>query len=253
MSKKIVFYPVMSGVGNKYVTVNMAHLYKKMNSNKKVIAVDFDFKSPYLASYITDFDTIHSLDNLIEKIDGDVLSNDIFEENVVKMKTGLEVLKGTNLKQNHTFIEKRHIERVLEIIDELYDVAFIAVSNLPDNSGTTTALFNADEIVVVSRNNFSCYKSATDAVSVINTYRNTEVPIKWIYNQYMEDSTFEFADYIQELGAIVCGLIPYDEETVDNQDLKSSFIQTNIQSKLFKNNKNEETPFDEFLEKSDVL
>ncbi|AJD93446.1 hypothetical protein JMA_41290 (plasmid) [Jeotgalibacillus malaysiensis] len=239
-AKVIVFYPATQGVGGKYVATNVAHTMKEQHPEKTIALVDFDFRAPFLAGYLTDNDKVHGVDNLIEKIDGGFLNNDLFKENMVTLN-GIDVLKGTKLGKNHYFIEQKHIEEILTFLRRLYDVVLISVSSDTDNAGTTTALFNADEVVLVSRNDFTCYSVFESAMDIINFYKKDEAEVKFVYNQFDESSNLEFNTYIGKNGLPVIGVVPFASNTIDNRDLKEKVF-----SGLIKRKK-QETPFDEIL------
>lgn len=239
--KLVAIYPVTQGVGGKYVATNMAHAYKEKNTDKKVALVDFDFKAPYLAGYLTDNDKVHGIDNLIEKIDGGFLDEELFKENMVDMGNGIELLKGTKLRNNHYFIQPNHIEEIIRFLRKLYDVVFVSVSTLSDNSATTTTLFDADEVVMVSRNDFTCYSLVEGALNVVNHYKQEELQVKWIYNQYHEESKMDFNDVIQSNNLKVIGVIPFEKTTIDNRDLKGKAFGNLIKRKR------QDSPFDEVI------
>ncbi|WP_442637643.1 AAA family ATPase [Rossellomorea marisflavi] len=239
--KLIVLYPVTQGVGGKYVATNVAHLYKEENPDKKVALVDFDFKAPFLAGYLSDQDKVHGIDNLIEKIDGKFLNEELFMENMVRLKNGVDLLKGTNLGNHHYFIQPSHIDEIIGFLRKLYDVVFVSVSTHPDNSATTSALFVADDVVVVSRNDFTCHSMVNGALKVVNHYKNDDIKLKWVYNQYQEDSKMDFNDVIRDNDLQVIGVIPYNAETIDNRDLQGSVLGK------FMKRKRQESPFGEVV------
>lgn len=239
--KIVVTYPVAQGVGGKFVTTNVASVYKERYPEKKVALVDFDFKAPYLAGYLTDNDKIHGIDNLIEKIDGGFLDEELFMENMVKMDNGIELLKGTKLRNNHYFIEPKHIQEIIQHLRNSYDAVFVAISSVHDNAGTTTALFEADELLMVSRNDFTCFTLAENALEIVNHYKKEDVPLKWVYNQFNDASNMDFNTFIGENGLQVVGIIPFNKESIDNRDLKGKAFN------LIKR-KRQATPFDEVVD-----
>lgn len=237
--KLTVIYPVTQGVGGKYVATNIAHVYKERFPEKKVALVDFDFKAPYLAGYLTDNDKIHGVDNLIEKIDGGFLDDNLFKENMVIMDNGIELLKGTKLRNNHYFIEPKHIQEIIKFLRKMYDAVFVSVSTQADNSGTTISLFEADELILVSRNDFTCHSQLDASLDIANHYKKDDLSMKWVYNQFVESSNMDFNSLIAEYGLQVIGVVPYDNETIDNRDLKGKVFGSIIKRKR------KDTPFDE--------
>ena len=239
--KLVVFYPVAQGVGGKYVTTNVANTYKELFPEKKVALVDFDFKAPYLAGYLTDNDKIHGVDNLIEKIDGGFLDEELFMENMVKMDSGIELLKGTKLRNNHYFIEPKHIMEIVKLLRQAYDAVFVSVSSQADNAGTTASLFEADELIIVSRNDFTCFSLAEGTLEVANHYKKESTVLKWVYNQHNEASNLDFNGFIGENALQVIGVVPFNKDAIDNRDLKGKAFGNLLKRKR------QETPFDEVV------
>lgn len=239
-AKVIVFYPVTQGVGGKYVATNVASNYKEQFPDKKIALVDFDFRAPFLAGFLTDSDKFHGVDNLIEKIDGGFLDEELFRENMVPLN-GIDVLKGTQLGKNHYFIEQKHIKEILLKLREFYDVVFISVSSDSDNAGTTSALFDADEVVMVSRNDFTCYSSFDNAMDIVEAYKKDELVVNFIYNQYVESLNLDFTPFIKNYGLKVIGVVPFTVDSIDNRDLKGKVFGNIIKRKK------QDTPFDEVV------
>lgn len=235
--KVIVCYPVVIGNGNKYIATNIANYYKQKYPNKGVALVDFDFKNPYLAGKLAIQDDIHGIDNIIDKIDGNFLDQNLFLENMIKLRNNVELLKGTKLIGNHRIITKNHIEKTLEVLKEAYDFIVVAVSCDIDNSGTVYGLFNADEVVMVCKNNFTNFKSMDRAINIIMNYKRTNSKLKLIFNMSQEGSDLDFTKHINDNEIEVIGAIKYDESTVDNEDLQG----VSLASKVFKSkNKGQE-------------
>lgn len=241
-SKLTVVFPVTQGVGGKYIATNVANVYKERFPDKKVALVDFDFKAPYLAGYLTDNDKVHGVDNLIEKIDGGFLDDELFSENMVTLDSGIEVLKGTRLRNNHYFIEQKHIQEIIRMLRNSYDAIFISVSSLADNAGTTVSLFEADELLIVSRNDFTCYSLAESALETVKHYKKEDVELKWVYNQHFEGSNLDFSAIISEQSMKVVGVVPFNKESIDNRDLKGKAFGGILKRKK------QETPFDEIVD-----
>lgn len=220
--KIIVCYPVVQGSGCKYIATNIAHYYKNANPDKKVALVDLDFKLPYLANNLSSHDLIHGIDNLIDKIDGGFLTDDLFAENMVKLKNNVDLLKGTKLVGNHKIFNKKHIEDIFSHLKNLYDFVVVAVSSETDNAGTVYGLFEADEIVIVGRNNYTSYKHLDKAVSVVKQYARLKEKIKFVYNMYYENSQVDLTTSVKDFDLQVIGAVKYDEGSIDNIDTNSS-------------------------------
>lgn len=228
MSAKIVtFFPVVQGVGCKYTATGFAYILTQMNPKAKVALVDFDFKNPYLAANISNQDKVHGIDNLISKIDGNFLTNELFKENMIRLPEVFDLLKGTELIGRDHLITKRHIDKIIEFLRMNYDYVIIAVAPSADNAGTVYGLYEADEIIMVTRINQACYTNLPKAVNTINSYKKSAKRIKLVYNMYTDNYHIDFTQITMDNNLEVIAGLPYDEATIDNHN-----INTGIQGKI---------------------
>lgn len=223
-SKIITVVPTNTGAGAKFTTVLLAQSILINDPKAKVAIVDFDFRNPYLAAYLTPEDSFHGVDNLLEKIDANYLSNELFKENMVKIAgTNIDVLKGTKLGGRYDFITKVHVETIINLLREQYDYSFIAVNSRDDNSGTVFALNKADDVVVVAAQDYMGATRLNGIIDMVETYRSIRSRIKLFINRrdYRYDE-IRFEKETDERGLEVIGSLPYDPTYVDNRYLKAS-------------------------------
>lgn len=237
-AKIITVYPVMAGNGAKFVSTNLANSLKEEFADKKVALVDFDLKKPYLAHSLSEFDDIHGLDTLVEKIDGNILSNDLFLENMIHMKNNVELLKGTKLIGKYKGFTTEHITSVIEYLQDLYDYVVISVASEADNAGTVHALNKADEIVVVMRNNLANLKMFDISMTLINHYKKKDTGLKGMYNMFIQNSKTDLGNVVRDYGIEVIGIVEYDETSYDNMNLvngngKAFFRAKNKNTEVF--------------------
>lgn len=240
--KIFVCMPIVTGNGSKYMATNLAHYTKTMFPDKKVALVDFDFKHPYLAQKLSLHDNIHCIDNLTDKIDGKFLDVSLFKENMITLKNGVDLLKGTKITHNTNLIKKHHIEKIIELLKLNYDYIFIAVSN-EALSGTVYSLFHSDEILIVARNNYTNFNEAKRIFKLIQHYKGENSKINMIINQYSSVSEVTFGDYIKNFNINYVELVPFEEQTFDHNDLDKSIIA----SKMFKSRKKYQEVFENIL------
>ena len=217
-AKMITVYPIVAGNGAKFIGTNVAHYLKVAHPTKKVALVDFNMKQPYLVHALSTHDEIHGIDNLIDKIDGNHLTDELFMENMVMLKNNVEVLKGTKMIGKHKVFTDKHMKAVVEHLRNIYDYVVAVVSPDVDNAGTVFGLHEADSVVMVGRNNVSNAKSAFRALGIVNQYKKTSEPIKMVYNMHTANSS-NLAEFIKDSGIEVLGLVEYDENAIDNLDL----------------------------------
>ncbi|WCK57697.1 AAA family ATPase (plasmid) [Aneurinibacillus sp. Ricciae_BoGa-3] len=217
-AKIITVYPVLSGNGAKFIATNLAHYLKGANSNKRIALVDFNLKNPYLAHAISNNDEIHGIDNLIDRIDGNILTQELFLENMVAMRDNVEVLKGTKLIGKHKVFTEKHIRTIIQHLRDIYDFVVIAVAPETDNAGTVYGIHEADSVVMVAKTNIANVKSANRVLDIIRQYKKSPESVKLVYNMYTSGSG-ELTNFVKDNNIEVIGVIEYDENAVDNMDL----------------------------------
>lgn len=242
--KLILCMSVVEQNGSKFVATNLANYTKILYPSKKVALVDFDFKNPYLAERLSLHDDIHGIDNITDKIDGNFLTPELFEENMVHIKNDVHLLKGVKSTSSKKFISKNHINKIIDLLKESYDYAFVAVSNevLPS---TVYSLFNADEILLITKNNYTNYNQIDKAVELIKAYKNDTSNVRMVINQYSEQSEVTFNEKVKPLNVMDINLVPYMPECFDNIDLDKTLIN----SKVFRGKQRSQEVFKSILEK----
>lgn len=242
--KIFVCLPVVVGNGSKYIATNLAHYTKLMYPSKSVALIDFDFRHPHLAERLSLQDTTHGIDNLTDKIDGKFLSPELFFENMIILKSGVHLLKGTKITHNVSLIKKHHVEEIMKILKENYDYVFISTTN-EALAGTVYGLFEATDVVLVTRNNYSNFKEFEKALTLANHYRSSTSNLHLIINQYAESSDVVFNELFGESSFKNIELVPYNEETFDHNDLDKN----KIVSKMFKGKNQSQEIFQGILDK----
>jgi len=224
MSKVLTVCPIMDGSGGKFVSANLAH-HLKQETKQSVALVDFNFKHPYLGKDLTD-DTIHGIDNLLDKIDGDGLTPELFKENMVTLRNGVDLLQGTNLIGKHHLFQAPHIFAMLEQLKALYDYVVVAVSPQADNAGTIYGVSEADQLILVGRETVANVATFNRTYQMLSQYKKQTTDVAFVYN--MKSAPKGLSEYIQDYNLTVLGLVDYDEQAIDNRDLVES------KAKLFK-------------------
>lgn len=242
--KTIICIPTMVGNGSKFITTNLAHYTKTLYPSKKVALVDFDFNNPFLAERLSMQDTVHSIDNITDIIDGNFLNSSLFEENMVKLKSGVHLLKGIKTVGTKKLINKKHIEEIIKILKENYDYIFIAVSNEP-LAGTVYSLFNADEVLLITRNNYSNYYQIEKTLKLVHNYKNNDTKVRIIINQYSEISDVNFTEVCKNYVLEETELIPFIPEAFDHNDLDKGIIS----NKMFKPKNKTQEAFESLINK----
>lgn len=225
-SKVITVIPVYTGAGGKFISTNLAFaLASKLGKSIKVALVDFNFKYPYLAEVLCDVNNQKSIDNLIPSIDGEVLSEELFNDNLIKLGNqdfNLDLLKGTKKPQNYNYFEDKHILTLLKYLKNTYNYIIINVDGNFDNAGTVTSVSNSDIICVVANNNIQSQHYLTNILNKLVAYGGDK-PVNVILNKANSDiSHVDLVGLCQKEGLPVIGVIPYSNSSVDNLDLKTN-------------------------------
>lgn len=220
-AKVITIYPIVAGNGAKFVGTNIAHYLKIANPTKKIALVDFNLKQPYLAHALTSHDDIHGIDNLVDKIDGNLLTDELFVENMVMMKNNVEVLKGTKLIGKHKVFTEKHMKRMVEHLRNIYDYVIAVVTPEVDNAGTVCGIHEADTVIMIARNNVANSKTAYRALGIVNQYKKTTEPLKMVYNMHTSGNS-DLTNFVKDSELEVVGLVEYDENAIDNLDLNGN-------------------------------
>ena len=228
LGKIIATYPVVAGNGGKYMATNIAYAFWMNNNNAKIALVDFDFKNPYLGATFTSHDGVHGIDNLLERIDSRLLTDQLFMDNMIKTEM-FDVLKGTKLIGQPNFITQQHISSIITMLKKHYDYILISVSPKLETSGTVYGLSYADEIVMVVRENVANYDNIKEAMTLIKTVKRSVSPVQVIFNMKTEKSLVdvnpiiydENEDVNSKIKFEVLATFPFNADTVDNANITS--------------------------------
>ncbi len=220
MSKVIVFYPVISNNGAKFTAVNFAFAYSKRFKEKKIALVDFNLKNPGTGYVFLKGEKVTGLDNVIEKIDNMHFNEKVLIGNMFKINKNIDILYGTDRFYDYKNITEKHIETILNELKKHYDYVLVNVNSDSDNAGTVYSILNADEIIMITRNNHSNLIKLDYAFKLIEQYKNNTEPIKIVYNYYNENSNCngEIGKIIKEKDVEVLGYYDYDGAGIDNID-----------------------------------
>lgn len=239
----IATYPSIQGNGSKYTATNIAHQIKTTQPELKVCLLDFDFKVPYLAGYLAGYDKEHSIDNLIEKIDGGFFSEDSMRDNTIQLKNGVDLLKGTQLKHFEFFIKQEHVRQILKQAQKMYDVVIVALSSGNDSISIPITLLAADHVLLIGRNDYSNYLSLKDQIKFVQNYAKDNKSIKLIFNMFESDSDLDFHPILVETGVPLVAWVRFMSETTNNKHIEGS----KLLNKFIKQ-KREDTPYDSLVE-----
>lgn len=207
--------PIVNGNGANYLAMNLAFACKEKNANAQVAVVDFDFLSPFLGAGMHD-DKIHGIDNLIDKINGDFLTDELFEQNMIRLKAGIFLLRGTQMGSFRQVVRPQHLEAIMRHLKRQYDYVFIAVNASHLDGGAVTGIFEADNILVLGRYNKANELRAKDTAEIVKSISNNP-NVGVVYNFYNGQKKIHMPQEFSKWAVI--GLVEYQETTIDNVNL----------------------------------
>jgi len=227
-----VLMSAVQGNGAKYVATNLATEVKRKENEKKVLLVDFDFENPFLAHAFIKHDEVHGIDNLINNITDDGLSDELFLEDMIQTKMGVDVLRGTRFIEKVKMFSKQHIQVILEKAKQHYHYVFIVVNAKANNAGTIVSLMEADKVLMVLRNNYANLLKVERVLKLIKQYSTVET-VHVAFNFKNLNSKLDINEKFENYNVVVLEVLEYDEKSIDNLNLekKESVFSKSMNSK----------------------
>lgn len=218
---------IMPGNGAKYTATIMAHELAKKYPKKKVALVDLDLTNPYLYAAQTINDSVHGVDNLLDKISAEVMNEGLFMANMIHINGSFDLLKGTRKIGRESMVTRLHVSKIIEFLKSGYDYIVMVVPSDTDNAATTYGLFYSDKIVTIVRPNFPNLYRIEDKLKAYRVLRSSEsIPLYLLYNMRGENDDIEaFVKPISDFGLQPLGYMVYDPNTIDNRNLGGSVLQ----------------------------
>lgn len=221
--KVFVISSVVQGNGAKYVAMNLAFEMQKKYKDKKVLLVDFDFENPFLAHEYVKNDEVHGIDNLVNSINSEGLTEELFEENIINTSLNVDVLRGTKFIDKQKQFTKEQIETVIEFSKKMYDYVYIVVNGRSNNAGTVYGLLNADEVILVVKNNYSNLLKIERVYKMVSQYYKKQNEINILFNFKNLNAKSDINAKLEGYKVKVVGILEYDEKSIDNLNLEKRF------------------------------
>lgn len=169
------------------------------------------------------------------------MSEDDIKTNMVELKNGVELLKGTKLAKTYYFIKQEHIHQILVLLKRMYDVVVVAVSHGNDSLSAMVSFLFADHILMIARNDFSNYRVLKSQIRFVKNYAENEDAVKLIFNMYDESSNLDFQPILSETNVPLVAWVPYDPSTINNRHIDGGMVT----GRFFR--KKEQTPYDDLI------
>lgn len=221
--------------GAKYIATNLGYFAKKRKKDSKILLIDLDFNNPTLGYFYTK-DFTYSIDNLVP------IKNDIrkvtINNNIIKTNLGFDILKGSSIKSSE-YISSDLVAIILNLAKEMYDYIFVVTQSNLKNPNTAITLLNANEVILVLRNNYSNLLKSTSFLQEIKPFIESKSALNIIINYKDYRSEINISKVIkstEEIDINYLGVLDYDMKSVDNINLKEKnfFKRNSVNDRVFK-------------------
>jgi len=226
----------VQGNGSKYLATNLAFDIKKRKKDKRVLLIDFDFDNPFLAYPFVSHDEVHGIDNLVNSITENEVSDELFLENIIETSVGVHVLRGTRFIEKPKMFSQQKIGVILKKAKQLYDHTYVVVNCKANNAGTIVSLMETDQVILVLRNNHSNLMRVERALKLIQQYSSVN-EIKVVYNFKNVHIDVDINSKFESYPVKILGVLEYEEKGIDNLNLmkKDSLFSRSVNAKVFSN------------------
>lgn len=235
MAGKItVITSAVQGNGSKFLATNLACEWKRKKKDTKILLVDFDIDNPFLAHTFVKHDEVHGVDNLANNISEEGLKDELFLENLIETKLGVDVLRGTRFIEKSKLLSQLQVEVMLEKARQFYDYIYVVVNCKSNNAGTIVSLMQADQVVLVLRNNYSNMLRVERSLKLIQQYCTAD-EIFAVYNFKNLNSKLDINGKFDKYPVRILEVIDYEERAIDNSNLekREPMFSRSVNSKAF--------------------
>jgi len=227
----VAFFGAKGGAGTTTIAVNFAVDVVRV-TKKRAVIVDIKPGLGEVALFLgvrSRYTLLDALDNL-HRLDGEFL-----RELVVKHKSGLEILAGSDSFDRPGPGDTAGLEEVLRLLSKTYDYIIIdAGSHM--STCAVTALYTADTICMVANPDVPCVRNAQRLLERVRQLGPAEERVRVLLNRAAEPFPIPPAQIQSALGYPIYHMFPSDYKTVsgalnsgvpltmsDNSDMASQF------------------------------
>jgi pilus assembly protein CpaE len=227
----VAFFGSKGGAGTTTIAVNFAVDVVRV-TKKRAVIVDIKPGLGEVALFLgvrSRYTLLDALDNL-HRLDGEFL-----RELVVKHKSGLEILAGSDSFDRPGPGDTAGLEEVLRLLSKTYDYIVIdAGSHM--STCAVSALYTADTICLVANPDVPCVRNAQRLLERVRQLGPAEERVRVLLNRAAEPFPIPPAQIQSALGYPIYHMFPSDYKTVsgalnsgvpltmsDNSDMASQF------------------------------
>jgi pilus assembly protein CpaE len=227
----VAFFGAKGGAGTTTIAVNFAVDVVRV-TKKRAVIVDIKPGLGEVALFLgvrSRYTLLDALDNL-HRLDGEFL-----RELVVKHKSGLEILAGSDSFDRPGPGDTTGLEEVLRLLSKTYDYIIIdAGSHM--SSTAVSALYTADTICLVANPDVPCVRNAQRLLERVRQLGPADERVRVLLNRAAEPFPIPPAQIQSALAHPIYHMFPSDYKTVsgalnsgvpltmsDNSDMASQF------------------------------
>ncbi|TCJ98253.1 UNVERIFIED_ORG: hypothetical protein BDK47_11839 [Anoxybacillus amylolyticus] len=209
----IVCLSVVAGNGAKHVAFQIAAMRQKLKREKKVLVIDFDLESPFLAASFFDEGESRGVSRLLEQMRSAHFSEDLFLSQVIHTTAGVDVLRGGFVR---AMLTKEYAEHILVLAKRFYDDVLVVVRPSNHQAASIVSLMQADGVLLVVRNNQANLLRLSWVMDYVEMYADTKR--KWaVYNYKNRLSHVSISERLVERGYQVAGVLEFCPSEVDHR------------------------------------
>ena len=227
----VAFFGAKGGAGTTTIAVNFAVDVVRV-TKKRAVIVDIKPGLGEVALFLgvrSRYTLLDALDNL-HRLDGEFL-----RELVVKHKSGLEILAGSDSFDRPGPGDTTGLEEVLRLLSKTYDYIIID-AGCHMSSSAVGALYTADTICMVANPDVPCVRNAQRLLERVRQLGPADERVRVLLNRAAEPFPIPPAQIQSALGHPIYHMFPSDYKTVsgalnsgvpltmsDNSDMASQF------------------------------
>lgn len=219
-SKQIIhFFSVKDGVGKTTTSLNTAIELAK-NTSKKICIIDLNTTNANIHSHLGLFDATNDLSKLtmsLDSIDGNVLS-----KLATKYKTkdknrntiDIDVFIGFRGMITPNNLSNSMVERILSILEELYDIVIVDSNSSPMNDITACILKKSTKIIYIIEQEITVLNGAKEFLTAVDNLKINQEKIHLVANRYASSEIYSKSMIERILNKKIDAVIPFDFNSI---------------------------------------
>lgn len=164
----------------------LAYQLREQEKYTRIAVVDFDLVGPTIFQNYHE-DTIHGLDRLAARINGDLFNERVLKENMISLKKDIDFLRGSQISDRYPYVTQHHLSAIIDQLIKSYDDVFVITSGQTSDSGLLSGVYGADELILMGYDEESIVSYKHELMPFINVYKQTN-ELSLVYMPYEPES-----------------------------------------------------------------